>query len=183
MRGALGDAEFEELYRLYSGPERFYHTLDHLAEMFELGVRLGLDECQIMAIWYHDAVYEVPGEDNEAKSADLAGLRLQGLGFDEPFVSVVQQIILDTKHHLPSIEASRLVIDLDLASLAAEPEIFDRNTERIRQEFAIIPEEDFRAGRAAFFKAYLARERLYHSDALAHLEAKARANLEHCLAP
>jgi predicted metal-dependent HD superfamily phosphohydrolase len=181
MRGPLGEIQLAELRTLYSGPGRHYHTLDHLAEMFRLGRPHGLTEAQALAIWYHDAIYDVPGEDNEAKSAELASKRLPALGIDAETIAEVQQIILDTKHHLPTIEASKLVLDLDLASLAAEPEVFDLNTQLIRQEFTIVPDEDFRLGRTRFFESYLARDQLYHSGAFAHFEAKARANLERAL--
>jgi len=181
MGGPLGEVQLAELRTLYSGPGRHYHTLDHLAEMFRLGRPHGLTEAQALAIWYHDAIYEVPGDDNEARSAELASKRLLALGIDAETIAEVQQIILDTKHHLPTIDLSKLVLDLDLASLAAEPEAFDLNTQLIRREFACVPDEDFRLGRARFFETYLARERLYHSGAFAHLEAKARANLERAL--
>lgn len=182
MQGRLTGREIAELDAHYSGPGRYYHTHAHLAEMFQLGRPHGLSECQVMAIWYHDAIYEVPGEDNEARSAELAGRRLPVLGFDAEEVAQVQQIILDTRQHLASIEESKLVLDLDLASLAAEPEVFDHNTRLIRREYAVVPDEEFSVGRVRFFEACLARDRLYQSEAFAHLEPLARANLERVLA-
>ena len=71
-----------------------------------------------------------------------------------------------------------LLVDLDLAILAAPAERYAAYAAAIRREYAHVPEDQFRAGRAAVLAGFLARPRLYASPALAaRWEAPARANL------
>src|SRR5437763_566250 len=73
---AAGSPVFELLAAAYSAPERHYHNLEHLEEVFRVAARLGTltdDPGPLqLAIWFHDAVYDARAGDNEARSADLA---------------------------------------------------------------------------------------------------------------
>ena len=67
---------FDRLVSAYSEPHRFYHTLEHLSEMFKVAARLS-DAADNAApvqlgIWFHDAVYDPRVTDNEERSAALA---------------------------------------------------------------------------------------------------------------
>lgn len=166
-----------ELTRRYTEPHRSYHGLPHVAWMLEAGRELGLDEDQQLAIWFHDAVYDVPGPDNEERSAALAVERLSAAGLAPERIARVERIVLDTRDHRPSLDASKPVIDLDLASLALPRPAFEANGERIRAEWSHVPEREFAAGRLAFMRGFLARERLFWTDWGAPLEARARENL------
>jgi predicted metal-dependent HD superfamily phosphohydrolase len=166
-----------ELTRRYTEPHRHYHGLPHIAWMLDQARELVLDDDQVLAIWFHDAVYDVPGHDNEERSAALAVERLSAAGLPEARVRKIERIVLDTKAHVPTSEASKLVMDLDLASLAlARPE-FVKNGARIRAEYADIDDATFTAGRRTFMEAFLARERIYWTDWGAALEDRARENL------
>lgn len=167
-----------ELTRRYTEPHRHYHGLPHVAWMLDRARELALDDDQILAIWFHDAVYDVPADDNEERSAALAVERLSAAGLPDARVQKIERIVLDTKHHVPSIDASRLVVDLDLASLALPRPAFERNGARIRAEYALVDDATFYAGRRAFLESFLARERIYCTDWGAPLEAAARANLQ-----
>jgi predicted metal-dependent HD superfamily phosphohydrolase len=67
---------FDRLVATYSEPHRFYHTLEHLAEMFKVAGKLAdaaVDVAALqLAIWFHDAVYDPRATDNEERSAALA---------------------------------------------------------------------------------------------------------------
>jgi predicted metal-dependent HD superfamily phosphohydrolase len=166
-----------ELTRRYTEPHRHYHGLPHIAWMLDQARELVLDDDQVLAIWFHDAVYDVPADDNEERSAALAVERLTAAGLPEARVRKIERIVLDTKDHVPSIEASRLVMDLDLASLALPRAAFEQNGARIRAEYADIDDTTFHAGRREFLASFLARERIYCTDWGAPLEARARENL------
>jgi len=90
--------------------------------------------------------------------------------------------VLDTELHLPTSDEAALVVDLDLASLAAEWQVFVRNGERIRAEYSIYGDAEFDAGRRAVLEGFLARDRIYHTPWGARLEDRARRNLERALA-
>ncbi|MEZ6018117.1 MAG: N-methyl-D-aspartate receptor NMDAR2C subunit [Planctomycetota bacterium] len=174
---AASPALLLELTQRYTEPHRQYHGLPHIAWMLDARREVELSEDQVLAVWFHDAVYEVPGPENEALSAALAVERLTAAGFPAERCRVIERIILDTRDHIPRSAASEAVIDLDLASLALPRAAFERNGARIRAEFACFDDATFAAGRIAFMRAFLARERIYWTPWGARLEARARENL------
>ncbi len=174
---ALGPALLLELTRLYTEPHRHYHGLPHIAWMLDEARQVTLSDEQVLAIWFHDAIYDSTARDNEERSAALAVERLRAHGYPEAGVRRIERIILDTKTHVPSDEASALVIDLDLASLALPRAAFERNGAKIRAEYAAYDDRSFSLGRKAFMEAFLARERIYWTPWGAPLEAAARENL------
>jgi predicted metal-dependent HD superfamily phosphohydrolase len=71
-----------------------------------------------------------------------------------------------------------LLCDADLAILAADDRAYATYTDAIRREYAHVPEDAFRDGRAQVLKALLELPSIYRLDPLrAAWEAKARANL------
>jgi predicted metal-dependent HD superfamily phosphohydrolase len=167
-----------DLTRRYCEPHRRYHNLEHVAELLWRGRELPLSDEQVLAIWYHDAVYAVPGENNEADSAALAVSQLTQAGLEPARVAVVERIVLDTRNHLPSIPQSGLVIDLDLSPLAAPWERFLHNNHNIRAEYGCFDDAAFAHGQRAVFDRFLQRERIFVSAWGAAMEAVARANLQ-----
>ena len=170
-----------DLTRRYLEPQRHYHTLEHVAAMLHAGRAFPLDEEQTMAVWFHDAVYDPQSQQNEMKSARLAGKWLARLGWQTESIERVGRIVLDTKAHVPTTAKSAPVLDLDLMSLAAPWPEFEANTAAIRREYAHVPDEAFTAGRKAFFGEMLQRTRLFFTDWGDRLEAPARANLERAI--
>src|SRR5262245_19242521 len=73
---AAAYAPFDALVAAYSEPARHYHNLEHLGEMFRVASRLAThadDATAVqLAIWFHDAIYDPRGKDNEARSAAFA---------------------------------------------------------------------------------------------------------------
>ena len=72
------------LIAAYSTPDRFYHNLEHIHEMFDMVQRLAwnipLQPEVNLAIWFHDAVYDTRSKDSEERSAALAAASLRPLG-------------------------------------------------------------------------------------------------------
>ena len=166
-----------ELTRRYLEPHRRYHALPHIAQMLERGRDLALTDEQVMAVWFHDAVYDPRSQTNEEDSAALAKELLGAAGWPRPRVALVERIVLDTKRHEPSVPEAAIVIDLDLASLAAPEAEFAANTRAIREEYAWVPDAEFAAGRRDFFAKMLRRERIFWTEWGRSLERTARANL------
>lgn len=167
-----------ELTRRYTEPHRHYHDLRHIADMLSKGAALNLTEEQLMAIWFHDAVYEPGSKDNEEDSADLAVQKLIAAGWPVGKAQVVAEIVRDTKGHVPSTEESKAVLDLDLSTLGGSWEDYQRNGRSIRAEFASVPDEEWNKGRADWLRGMLERERLFWTDWGAPLEEQARKNLQ-----
>jgi predicted metal-dependent HD superfamily phosphohydrolase len=194
QRVLIGGGWFEILFGLYNEPHRRYHDLGHITNLLARLDRLtpysrpGLDrmlETEI-AIWFHDAVYEVGSARNEESSALLARAFLFSLDAvdDGPtngnkagaLLDAVNEAILATKHDGRQISGNgtRLMIDLDLAHFADPWATFDESNKRIREEYAAVNEDAYRYGRTAFLTQLMSRP-IYH--VLTELEEPARENL------
>jgi predicted metal-dependent HD superfamily phosphohydrolase len=185
---AVRRAVFDQLINAYTDPSRHYHSLDHITEClheFDAVRSQATDPAAVeTAIWFHDVVYDGRRQDNEEESAKFADLALQKLGAAPDFRREVRHLILLTRHDRePDSEDGRLMVDIDLASLALPPGQFDRNTELIRQEYPHVPEETFRKGRCDLLKRFLDRPRIYFTSTYFNRsEQSARQNLERALA-
>jgi predicted metal-dependent HD superfamily phosphohydrolase len=133
--------------------------------MFDMAklAKLRLSEAQVLAIWYHDAVY-IPGDgENVHNSAELAKKHLKGQLAEET-LNKVEQIILDTNEHKATIEESRAVVDLDLSILGANPESYKVYMQLIRKEYSTVPYKKYAVGRSEFLNDMIKRakrKRLY----------------------
>jgi predicted metal-dependent HD superfamily phosphohydrolase len=181
--GVLRAPNVGPLIDRYSSPARHYHNLGHLrACLAELDrVRhLACDAPGVeLALWYHDAIYDPTRSDNEQRSADLAREDSKRAGLSPERIELIVSLILATRHDSPPATADqRLIVDIDLAILGGEQAEFDAYEVAIRQEYAHVPESDFRRGRAAILQRFLDRPRIYTTDYFhGKYEAAARANL------
>lgn len=170
-----------DLSRRYCEPHRRYHNIEHPAHMLFVARQLALTDEQIAAVWFHDAIYDPSRKDNEERSAALAVEQLTMLGWPEHSVRSVEAIVLDTKRHTPTSDASRAVIDLDLEPLSETWDVFQRNALHVRVEYRDIDDETFHQGRRRFLEEMLGRERLYWTTWGARYELPARRNLQRAL--
>jgi len=174
----------ERLVTAYDDPARGYHDLRHLREVLEhLDDLVPADhperDAVVLAAWFHDAVYDAVG-DNEERSARLADAVLTQAGVPIPLVDEVTRLVRLTAGHDPAADdlPGQLLCDADLAILAADGERYDAYVAGVRQEYAEVPDADFRAGRKAVLEDLLAHDTLFHSDAARERwEEKARANV------
>ena len=82
-----------------------------------------------------DICYHIPSKQksNEESSADLAYI-LTYKEFGKEGALDIKQMILDTEKHLPTIEDSKIVIDLDLIDLAYKDR-YVLNGLKLREEY------------------------------------------------
>lgn len=188
--GAAGEgtALFERLKAAYAEPQRHYHTLQHLGECLALfdGARTLADRPHEveLALWFHDAVYEVKRHDNEQRSADWAREALRDAGVGGDAAQRVHDLVMATRHTaVPAGRDERLLVDIDLSILGAERARFDEYERQIRREYAYVPGFLFRRKRREILKGFLDRPAIYGTphfhDAL---EARARENLARAIA-
>lgn len=180
---------FDELAEAYAGPGRFYHNLDHIRAVLDTVDDLSDLARDLPAVrlaaWYHDAVYDSRGKDNEERSADLAAECCRGWGVAAAVVETVQRLILATKSHLADADDvdGHVLLDADLAILGTDPDEYARYARAIRQEYAWVPEADYRRGRATVLHSFLGRARIFRLDRThERLDASARRNLRDELA-
>jgi predicted metal-dependent HD superfamily phosphohydrolase len=176
---------FDVLVAAYQSPERHYHNLEHLGEMFRVAERLsaGVEQPAALqlAIWFHDAVYDSRANDNEQRSGELAVDLLGPIGVPGSAIERIVQMIWATAHKAepPASRDTQVLLDADLAILGASPERYARYAADIRKEYAWVPDADYRAGRVRVLEQFRARPRIYFSQLLFEEgEARARTNLE-----
>ena len=181
MIGRLDERWKLRVKAAYSEPHRHYHTLAHLENMFAEGARFAPMEPAVeWAIWFHDFVYDPRSATNEEDSAQVASVALAEMGEAAAVIDRTVELILATKHGAASaIESddARLLVSLDLAILAASPERYDAYVGQVRAEYAHVPDEQFRAGRAAFMRKFLEQAVIFPHPAFQDYEARARANI------
>ncbi len=181
-------ALFARLLAAYAEPHRRYHTLQHLQECLDhLQPALGLAAHPgevALALWFHDAVYAVDRHDNEPQSADWARQVVLAAGVAPAVGARIQALILATRHAaLPSTPDEGLLVDIDLAILGAAPGRFDDYERQVREEYAAVPEAQFRSRRQAILEGFLRRANLFNTTFFRErLEALARANLQRSIA-
>lgn len=177
-------AGFDELAAAYDEPGRFYHTLDHLADVLRTIddlADLARDPAAVrLAAWFHDAVYDPRALDNEERSAALAKARCESWGIPRTTIDTVRLLILATKTHTVDAEDANeaILLDADLAIFGAGQERYNVYASAIRREYQWVPEEDYRRGRLHVLRGFLQRERIYRLERMQHrYEAAARDNL------
>lgn len=173
----------EQLLRAWDEPQRHYHTQQHLTECLALFDTLRAQAQQPadieLALWFHDAIYDVQGHDNEARSAHWAVQALAAGGVDAARCQRVHDLIMATCHTaLPASLDQALLVDIDLAILGAPAARFAEYTRQISAEYAWVPQQVYAVKRHAVLQGFLDREQIYTTPAVAqHLEQRARANL------
>ncbi len=175
---ALADRALEEVREHYAGPGRFYHTLDHVHNVLETVESLGSYARNLNAVklaaWLHDVIYDSRASDNEERSADYAECLCEKLSIPEG--RRVAALIQQTKTHDAGGDAdAQVLIDADLAILGASESDYRTYAKQIRQEYAWVPDPDYREGRRRVLQSFLSRPRVF--QLLCRLEAAARRNL------
>jgi predicted metal-dependent HD superfamily phosphohydrolase len=183
--GAVGEggALFAQLMAAYAEPQRHYHTQQHLGEClsaFDAACTLAEHPDEVeLALWFHDAIYDVNGHDNEQRSADWARRALLAAGVDAIAADRVHALVMATRHTaVPTGRDEQLLVDIDLSILAAERARFDEYEQQIRKEYAYVPGFLFRRKRREILKGFLQRATIYSTPHFHDtLEARARDNL------
>ena len=174
---------FYELLGRYSEPHRKYHTTRHLDECFEklkeIESQAAHPEDIELALWFHDAIYDVRRQDNEAKSADWARSAALEAGLPPTVAERVHGLVLVTAHNaVPRAIDQQILVDVDLSILGAKVERFDEYEEQIREEYSWVPAVVFRSKRRSILKDFLARPTIFNTQTFIDVyEAQARDNV------
>lgn len=180
------DAEGSALLARWAQPHRHYHTLEHLSAVLSIvdeeAAHAADPDLVRLAAWFHDAVYDprTPGGGNEQASADLAAVTLVTLGVPTAAIDRVRHLVALTAGHAtaPGDRDGELLCDADLAILASPPAHYDAYAAAVRREYEFVPDDAFRAGRAAILRQLLDLPALYRIPELAERWTEsARANL------
>jgi predicted metal-dependent HD superfamily phosphohydrolase len=184
---AADEALFQELVDRYSEPHRKYHTMQHLHECFEKLQELrplAREPQEIeLALWFHDAIYDVKRHDNEEKSAQWAQSSIIATGLPAPVGDRVYKLVMVTRHNaVPEAMDEQILVDVDLSILGASPDRFEEYERQVREEYSWVPGPLFRRERRKILEEFLERPSLFQTaQFVAAYEARARGNLKRSL--
>lgn len=174
----LADQAFDAIREHYAEPSRFYHTFAHIQIVLEIVEGLAWCAQNLKAVklaaWLHDVIYDSRASDNEERSAHYAEDLCARLSIPEG--RLVAALIRTTKTHDANGDAdAQVLIDADLAILGAGELAYQTYSDQIRQEYAWVPEQQYRQGRRRVLESFLSRSKIYYL--LAEREAAARRNI------
>jgi predicted metal-dependent HD superfamily phosphohydrolase len=170
--GPSPDPYAANLLDRWAEPRRRYHTTDHLLavldhiEVLEAHGERAADPAAVrLAAWFHDAVYLPDRSENEERSARLAERALAELGVGADRTAEVARLVRLTVTHDPADDDTdgAVLCDADLAILASPPDAYAAYTAAVREEYAFVPADAFRAGRAAVLRQLLDLPRLFRT--------------------
>jgi len=175
----LAGKVFADLSSLYAEDHRKYHNMSHIDRMLGWldATGEGIDSVEL-AIWFHDAIYDPLGKDNEALSARYFTDHL-GSSVSSSLNEDVERLIMATDASRPRTgrEDENLIIDIDLSILGASPKDYAAYRDAIRHEYSAVPEGKFTAGRAAILRRFLSQP-IYSTGFFGQLESQARLNIQ-----
>ena len=183
-----------DLIRAYQETHRKYHTLDHIFYMINKAWswHWEITDELCYAIWYHDYIYKIGAQNNEAESARLFEADVMKCGGLGELVDheKVKQAIISTRDHIPMealflgvspcqcVGLEAILIDLDLAILAEHQVSYERYVSGVRQEYHLFSDEQWVEGRSKWIKSMLKRDQIFYTeDGYKNCEKKSRDNL------
>ena len=182
----VADEVQADLRRRLGEPDRRFHNLHHIHDCLhrldEIASLLSDRDAVEVALWFHDAVYDPRGSDNERRSAELFLARSNGA--NPVFRRRVCGLILATCHQGSAhTNDRRFIEDIDLAGFAAPWEEFMREGALLREEFAALTDAQYYAGQVCFLERLKQRPWFFATDYFRdRYEAKAQENLDRLLA-
>lgn len=186
---------FSNLVVAYFSAGRFYHTLKHIQQVLETIEQIQQHKSETtaqinfsaiqLAAWFHDVIYEPQSKDNEEKSSLYASQALAQLNLPVDTIKLVQNLILNTKHHQSSSNDihSQIFLDADLSILGASQLDYKAYSQEIRQEYAGISDQLYYSARKQVLSSFLQRTKIYSTPQMfMKLESRARLNIKSELA-
>ncbi len=163
----------------YGEPHRHYHTLDHIAAVVTLfeTVRDRFEDPDqaLLALYFHDIIYDPSRHDNEAQSAHVLMNRLPGHD-----VSRAAHHILATQKHLAEHDPdTNLVLDIDMSILGAPwPDYFAYARGVACEYMPVYGNDAYAAGRVALFLTpTIERDRIFLTEPFNYLDVQTKQNL------
>lgn len=165
----------------YFQEHRKFHNWGHIEFGLDVFSKLNKGTPEQKISWlFHDIVYKPAYANNELESSILAIEHIKN-NKDDIFLDIkeVSTIILDTKEHIPTIESSKLVLDIDMAILGiADYHEFFHHRILAAKEFSHFGYEAVVTGTKKFIEKTLNQSIIYYTPDFKDYETNARLNLE-----
>lgn len=172
----------------YSEENRKYHNLNHINHCINtlvLAINSGMTPVLIpeiiIALFFHDLIYDTHKLDNEDRSAIITSCILRSAGASMEQSSRICAMIR-LSHHKEIYEVlnfdQMIMLDVDLSILGEKDEEFFKYDTQIRQEYSWIPDDIYNFQRINILQKFLDRKSIYHTQYfIDSYESKARDNL------
>lgn len=136
---------WSEIEQHYSAESRYYHTLQHLenvwAQLNEIRHKTQNWQALLFSLYYHDIVYDSQKTNNEEQSAKLATERMKHIAVPNLVIAKCETLILATKSHFKSTDNDiNYFVDADLSILGQPWETYSHYYKNVRREYAIYPD-------------------------------------------
>ena len=182
-------ALWQDIAARYNEPQRAYHTLDHIQQLFVQfeQIRHALHEPHIiaLALFFHDVIYDPKRSDNELKSAEYAVEVLKDYLSAEQCQYIYALIMMTATHQInKSVDEDKIsdaayLLDMDLSILGGSWSEYQQYAQAVRQEYAHVTKLNYRVGRIAVLQKLLTHTTLYLTDYYhSRLEKQARDNIK-----
>lgn len=174
---------FKEIENQYISPERKYHTIHHVQDLFQQIQSLAFSITQkailTHAALFHDVIYIPSAKNNEIKSAEFAVTWLKKLQVSKSHIDSVYQLIIATSDHISEDPLIQLFLDMDLSILGASSEVYKQYYKSIRKEYSKIPLQHYNIGRKQFLQHTLNRGHIFTTVHYRSMyEQQARINMK-----
>lgn len=163
---------------------RYYHNLIHLDNLFQHleSVKPSIKDWDIVlfALFYHDYIYNVLKQDNEAQSALKVVSVLNSLEIDIKRIQICKHIIIATKGHQISEQSdANYFTDADLSILGSDWETYQRYFKNVRKEYKYYPDFMYNKGRIKVLQHFIDMPRIFKTDYFyKKFEKRAKNNLQ-----
>lgn len=144
---------YYDLKAKYAESHRYYHTWDHVLDLVDKAMsqyQPYFDDDLLLAILFHDAIYNTRNKDNEEKSANYFKKYF-------PYNNLVYGAILNTKthnNHDNISQTSYVLNQIDMSILyQSDMETFIDYENKIMKEYQFIDYESYRKHRIDFLKS------------------------------
>lgn len=155
IEGVLDDFNIpSNILKRYYEEHRFYHTIEHIHDMVGYAQKHNIVYPDlILAIVFHDIVYNPQKDDNEEQSAKFFVECAYRSGcFDKVRIEYIKNAILETKHHNPTNKLSSQLCECDLQSLHKPLGELIKNEELLFKEYQFVDYETYKVERVKFLK-------------------------------
>lgn len=177
---------FDRLVSRHRERQRRYHRIQHVEAVIGHVTDLAAHEsvrdlgAVVAAAFWHDAIHEPQHPNNERASARLATRDLTELGWSSQRCQAVASMIEATAGHAdPADIDAAVLLDADLAILAADAADYDRYALAVRDEYSHFDDSEWRAGRTTVLNGFIQRESIFATQTgRDRWETAARRNIE-----
>ncbi len=182
----LIEQSWSQIEQYYTEEHRAYHNLTHINNMLieatKFDHKIADREVVLLAIWFHDIIYDPMSKENEKASAEFAKNILSQTNLSSERIEKCYALIMQTVKHQPA-EADhlddKLLVDFDLEILSRDWKAYKVYSGQVRKEYWMYPSPLFKNGRKKAMGKFLERTTIYQTPFYQEeKEEKARANIK-----